>query len=120
VDHEGGAFIIKGKDERICVRDGLCAYWGAERVAISHFRPADTSGRGIYFGGGPGELIVEQGRATLRTLGEKGLRRIRLPGRWQLKEGEAPKPPIRFREGEWVLDYQVDEPLTVVLERVAE
>ena len=72
---------------------------------------------GISTSGGPVEIIIEPQQASITAHGKEGVRKIRFPGAWNVKDLKRLNVPLAFKAGEWVLDYRGESSLTVILER---
>jgi hypothetical protein len=86
-----------------CQSDGKQAFATLGTAAAEH--------AGIRIEGGPTEVVIENGKAVITAHGAKGLRRVRLPGRWEAKA------PLERRGDTYLLDYAGGKPEAIVLGR---
>jgi hypothetical protein len=117
VQQDGSNVVITAGDETTIVGDSSYAYKNADRRILTTFSDAAGEVAGIGAAGGPVEIIVESERATVTAHGTKGMRRLVLPGAWKVQHASSLPMPFVFRGGEWIMDYQSEAPLTVILER---
>jgi hypothetical protein len=105
------------KDEITTIADSFYAYKNSQRRVLAIFDDrSSTEANDISAAGGPVEIIVEPQRVTITAHGKKGMRKIRLPGAWSVKDRKL-DVALTFDGGTWLLDYQHESPVTVTLER---
>jgi hypothetical protein len=117
VKQDGPNLVITSKDETTIVNDAFYAYQKAQKRVLVTFAEQRMEANGISATGGPVEVIVEPQRATITAHGKKGMRKLTLPGTWNITAPKSLSAPPVFKAGEWILDYQGESPATVILER---
>ena len=120
VKQDGSKLTITAKDESTIIADNFYAYKNSQKRVLATFDDLLVDSNGISTKGGPTEIIVEGLRANITAHGKKGLREIRLPGRWTIKHGQNVNLAFTSKTGKWILDYQAEHPLTVSLETTSE
>jgi hypothetical protein len=105
----GGAVTLLG--------DGFCAYRDARRRLLAVFGQERAEADGLRVTGGPLEIWLDGGRASITAHGPAGKRVFRLPGEWQKEDTEKEIRGLSGRGDEWVLDYSGGYPQSILLHK---
>jgi hypothetical protein len=117
VKQDGTKVIIETKGENIILADNFYAYGNSHKRVLATVDDRLAEANGISAVGGPTEIIVEPQRVSITAHGKRGMRKIRLPGTWNVKDARKLDAPLTFSGGTWLLDYQEQSSVTVTLER---
>jgi hypothetical protein len=120
VKQDGSKVTITAKDESTIIAGNFYAYKNSQKRVLATFDDGLVEAHEIGTKGGPVEISVEPLRANITAHGKKGMREIRLPGRWTIKHGQNVNLAFISKTGKWILDYQAEHPLTVSLETTSE
>ena len=111
VRQEGDSIVISAAGQTTEIAPSWHSYQGAGKRVLATLGAEAVERAGIRIEGGPTEVVINAGEAVITAHGIKGLRRLKLPGRWQVEA------PLQKRDDMYLLDYAGGEPQTVVLEK---
>jgi len=111
VKEEGAAVSVAAGDETTLIGPDFYAYKSPAKTTLGLFGDAKASAHGMSAEGGPVEVIVEAGQATITAHGKEGLRTLEMPGDWKAV------PPLTRAGAKWSLRYAGGEPLKLVLQK---
>lgn len=109
VTRDGGTLVVSHGGTVAHLGETHSAYKSAGKTVLSAHTPEAASAHGLSIHGGPAEVVLEGKRATVTLHGEKGQRRLRLPGSWK------PAAGVSMRGQELLFDYPGGKPVQVVL-----
>jgi hypothetical protein len=95
------------------ISDHWYAFTNTQRRVLTTFSSAQAQAFGLSASGGPTEVILEANRALITAHGIRGQRRVKIPATWK----PVISGVVATQEfGEWVLNYDSEAPVTIVLE----
>jgi len=95
------------------INDNWYAFTNTQKRILTTFSSAQAQAFGLSASGGPTEVILEANRALITAHGNRGPRRVKIPATWKpVVAGVVPAQEF----GEWVLNYDSEGPVTIVLE----
>jgi hypothetical protein len=80
VTSSDGITTVDAPGEQLVYSADYYYYQNAQQQVLSTFTAETAARNGLEISGGPTEVVVRNGRATLTIHGERGQRRIKLPG----------------------------------------
>jgi len=101
--------IIKSSTEQTTLTDNSYAYQNSSQLLLTTYSGAQASANGITISGGPAEVILKGGTATVTAHGPAGTRTIQIPGSWQAQAG------VTINNGVITINYPGGDPFRVVL-----
>jgi len=101
--------VIRAGGEETIVGERHFAFRSATRTIVTTTEAAPAAAYGVEISGGPLEVVIQNGRATVTAHGPAGERRVVLPGFTQASA------PMVYRDGAFWLSYAGGNPVTVVV-----
>lgn len=115
VIREGKTISIAAGDETTRLGENFYAYQKSKLCILASFSEQSVSEMGIQIAGGPAEVILTPGLASIRLHGTPGTRRLSLPGNWRINMGHSLPIPVSSEGGRLTLVYGGGEPVTITL-----
>jgi hypothetical protein len=100
---------INTSTEQISLTENSYSYKSATQTVLTTYSSAAANANGISISGGPAEVILKGGTATITAHGSAGIRNIQIPGVW------LPQGPVTILNGVLTLNYQGGDAVRVVL-----
>jgi hypothetical protein len=113
VRQNGGSIDITTAGQITTISDNWYAFTNSQKRILTTFTSAQAQAFGLSASGGPTEVVLEANRALITAHGARGPRRVKIPATWKpVVTGVVPTQEF----GEWVLNYDSGNPVTIILE----
>lgn len=109
-----GQVLLESPRAKASLSAAHYAYQDQRRTVVSSFVHYAVDAYDIHIEGGPSEVVLEVGKATVTLHGAGGERRIRLPGKYRVPES------VRVEDGLFVVDFNNLQPLRLTFDAVEE
>lgn len=110
--------ITSGTGETILAEDYYAFFHGG-RKGLATFAGRRADAYGLTAEGGPVEVLAVADRVTVSLHGTEGVRRISVPGEWEIRELHGVKAASTSESGVWTVRYAGGAAASVVLGKAA-
>ena len=112
----GTQITIRTGDQLMQIDDHSYVYTNLQKRVLTTFSTNSVSAFGFTLAGGPTELVLDRNRAFVTSHGVRGRRVLNSPPEWTAARVVGQNLPPTVSLVPINIDYQSDQPQTIILE----